>query len=323
VQLRQQIRVDDPVWADLLQHVRYGNCRKHHLDLLRNLIITNPNSPQTNYNEEPWKSAVLITPRHAVRRLWNTAAAKKTCVNNGKPLLLSTAIDLVDGKPLSLAERFGVLTKAGEKKDGGEERAGLMKTVELTIGMPVMVTLNVHTELDIANGSRGEIVGIVLHPLEKDRKEGDCIWNLTRPPSYILIRLLRTKIQHLSDLPAKVVPISPITKSFSIDVAGTKKTVTRTQLPITSAYAFTDYRAEGQTIVPAIVDIGRPPTGGITPFNIYVALSRAKGRDGIRLLRDFDERLLQQHPSEYLRFEDDRLKKLHEETERWWRIITM
>jgi len=32
--------------------------------------------------------------------------------------------------------------------------------------------------------------------------------------------------------------------------------------------AFTDYRAEGQTICPVIVDIGRPPSGGISPFNI-------------------------------------------------------
>lgn len=70
VRLQKQIRVEDPIWADLLQHVRYGNCKKHHLDLLRSPIITNPDCPQTNYDEDPWKTAVLITPRHAVRRLW-------------------------------------------------------------------------------------------------------------------------------------------------------------------------------------------------------------------------------------------------------------
>lgn len=70
-----------------------------------------------------------------------------------------------------------------------------------------------------------------------------------------------------------------------------------------------------------IVDIGRPPTGGITPFDVYVALSRAKGRESIRLLRDFDEKLLQQHPSENLLVEDERLKKLDEDTKRWWQSI--
>jgi ATP-dependent exoDNAse (exonuclease V) alpha subunit len=249
------------------------------------------------------------------------AAARKACVSNGRPPLIAPAIDLIEGRSLSLAERFAVVTKSGEKKDGGEERAGLTKGVELMIGMPVMVTTNIQTELDIANGSRGEIVGIVLHPSEKDWKEEDCIRNLTQQPPYILVKLLRTKIQQLSDLP-HVIPIFPITKSFTISVGGSKQTVTRTQFPITSAYAFTDYRAEGQTIAPAIVDIGRPPTGGLTPFNIYVALSRARGREGIRLLRDFDEQLLQQHPNQFLRVEDDRLKKLDDETKNWWEIVT-
>ena len=153
VRLQRQVRVDDTVWENLLQNVRYGSCKEGHIELLRSLIITNPDSPMVNYDEEPWKSAVLVTPRHGVRKLWNTAAAKKACVHDQKPLLISTANDVINGQSLSLAERFAVLTKAGRKRDGGEDRAGLTKTVELAIGMPVMVTWNVHTELDVANGS--------------------------------------------------------------------------------------------------------------------------------------------------------------------------
>ena len=58
-------------------------------------------------------------------------------------------------------------------------------------------------------------------------------------------------------------------------------TVTRCQLPLTLAYAFTDYRSQGQTLEPVIVDIGSPPFGRLTPFNVYVALSRGTGRDNI------------------------------------------
>ncbi|OAX36992.1 hypothetical protein K503DRAFT_694053, partial [Rhizopogon vinicolor AM-OR11-026] len=36
---------------------------------------------------------------------------------------------------------------------------------------------------------------------------------------------------------------------------------------ITPAYAFTDYRSQGQTISHTIIDIGTPPTGGLMPFN--------------------------------------------------------
>src|SRR6267154_823437 len=57
----------------------------------------------------------------------------------------------------------------------------------------------------------------------------------------------------------------------------------------------------------------------ITPFNVYVPLSRGRGRGNIRLLRDFDENLLMTHPCEYLRLEDERLTRLDGETEKWWK----
>ena len=122
----------------------------------------------------------------------------------------------------------------------------------------------------------------------------------------------------LENLPQNVIPIVPVKKTFTITKNGMKLTVTRYQLPLTLAYAFTDYRSQGQTLEPVIVDIGRPPLGHLTPFNIYVALSRGTGRDSIRLLRDFDETLLQHHPSEFLRLEDERLDSLNESTKCLW-----
>ena len=57
----------------------------------------------------------------------------------------------------------------------------------------------------------------------------------------------------------------------------------RTQLLLTLAYTFTDYRAQGQTLEPMIVDIGLPH-GLLTPFNIYVALSRGSHQENPKLL---------------------------------------
>ncbi|KAI5981217.1 hypothetical protein EDD15DRAFT_2184130 [Pisolithus albus] len=56
---------------------------------------------------------------------------------------------------------------------------------------------------------------------------------------------------------------------------------------MTPAYAFTDYRAQGQTLPCVVVDIATPPSGGLNLFNLYMALSRSAGRSTIRLLRDF------------------------------------
>lgn len=169
--------------------------------------------------------------------------------------------------------------------------------------------------------SSGEIIGIKLDPREQNCNSQSACRDLHYPPAYILVRLNRTKIETLHGLPPQVIPITPLTKTFNIQTAGQSMTVTRTQLPITPAYAFTDYRSQGQTICPILVDIGKPPSGNLTPFNIYVALSRAKGRDSIRLLRDFDEKLLQQHPNEYLRIEDECLLQLAQQTKTWWESL--
>ena len=41
---------------------------------------------------------------------------------------------------------------------------------------------------------------------------------------------------------------------------------------MTAGYTFTDYKSQGQTIEYVIIDIGRPPTGSLSPFSVYVAL---------------------------------------------------
>lgn len=314
VQLHQQIRVRDPKWHDLLQHVRYGNCLQHHIDTLKKLIITNPDCPMTDYNSPPWNDTKLVTPRHSVRLQWNSAAIRKYCAKTNHRLYLCPAQDTIDRRPVTNEEKIAILTRT-KGSHSQMDRAGLMKETELAIGAQVMVTLNIHTDLDVANGVRGVVEGIVLD--ERERQvgvSGEHCTHLQYPPRYVLVKLNRTKAHHLHDLPDNVVPIEPVTKSFNIMKDGNKITVNRTQLPLTLAYAFTDYRAQGQTIELVVVDIGPPPHGCLTPFNIYVALSRATGLDNIRLLRDFDQRLFQQHPSEFLRMEDERLWKLNEST---------
>ena len=128
---------------------------------------------------------------------------------------------------------------------------------------------------------------------------------LLYPLKYVLVKLNQMKAPSLEGLPQNVIPVEPVRKTFMINKDGVKMTVNQVQLPLTLAYAFTDYRSQGQTLQPVIVDIGPPPYGHLTPYNVYVALLRGTGRHNIRLLNDFDETLLQQHPSEYLRLEDE------------------
>jgi ATP-dependent exoDNAse (exonuclease V) alpha subunit len=87
---------------------------------------------------------------------------------------------------------------------------------------------------------------------------------------------------------------------------------------MTPGYAFTDYKSQGQTIEFVIIDIRNPPTGKLSPFGTYVALSRSRGRSTIRLLRDFDEDLFQHHSLEALRLDMERLEALNRVTKEHW-----
>jgi len=67
-----------------------------------------------------------------------------------------------------LEEKFSVAAKP--KASCGmnrREQAGRVDEVELTVGMNVMVTSNVSTDLAIANGARGNTVEIVLDVREE------------------------------------------------------------------------------------------------------------------------------------------------------------
>ena len=58
--------------------------------------------------------------------------------------------------------------------------------LEIAIGMPVLVTQNINTELDITNGARGTIVDIILDLAESSPSRSQQIVDLVHPPSSFL-----------------------------------------------------------------------------------------------------------------------------------------
>ena len=85
-------------------------------------------------------------------------------------------------------------TPSEMRKKGSQNRVtkSLKYQAEVAVGMRVsMVTSNVETDLDITNGTQGEIVGIVLHEDEPPIGH-EPIVKLKYLPAYLLIRLSRT-----------------------------------------------------------------------------------------------------------------------------------
>ncbi|VDC07039.1 unnamed protein product [Peniophora sp. CBMAI 1063] len=322
--LNQQVRVRDGRWLEFLHRLREGAVSRGDIDMLRDLLITKPE--RLNEMDTPeWRDAVLVTPRHAVRVQWNSAAVEQHSRTTGHRIYEIPASDRIGRRELTMRERLAVALRKDEGKNKGEV-GGLPSLVEISEDCKVMVTFNVETELDLANGARGTVYKILLHEEEVVAPNARRV-RLQYMPRCILIQLDRTRVPPLPGLPPGVVPFVPARRSFQISINGrhgtVHRTVHRSQFPMTLAYAFTDYRSQGQTIPRVIVDIATPPgprTGlnKLSLFNVYVALSRSSGRDTIRLLRDFDESQFQRSHDPDLLAEAIRVRNLDTRTKRWW-----
>jgi hypothetical protein len=305
------------VWREFLRNLRKGEVTEADVQMLQTLVIDQPGAFGMDVNSEEWRDAPLVTTRHAVRVPWNEESARRDCKRDNQQLFVCGARDLIRGKPLTMEEQHALAAKIDNK--GGTQ---LPDTVELAVGMKVLVTSNLDTDLDITNGASGEIVGIVLQENERPTEDSP-IHVLQNVPVYILVKLTRTRLTALEGLEECVVPIEPSTVEIPIIMIQSgkkiKKTVRRTQFPITPAYALTDYRSQGQTLHKLLIDIQTPPgPKALTLFSLYVMMSRSPGRSSIRILRPFDPKIFQQSHDPDLIEEDKRLETRDTVTKDWW-----
>lgn len=309
--LREQMRMTDEVWTGILSRLRVGECTEMDIKEVQKLVLTNPACDVPDFSTAPWSDATLITPRNATKDLWNTAALERHCRMSGNRKYIISAEDTIK-ETGEVPDKRTKLAIASLKDD---ETRNIKMRVELAVGMKAMVVLNIATEADLANGTRGTIQGLVLDSREERTvADEDGHVHLRYPPPVIYFKPDLETNTVFEGVPEGLIPISPSMIRFNVDVGGEKVKLERRQLAIVPGYAFTDYKAQGQTMEYVIVDISKPPTGSLSPFSVYVALSRSRGRKTIRILRDFDPALLMHHPSEDLRTDMARLEQLDEET---------
>ncbi|KAF5321196.1 hypothetical protein D9619_001956 [Psilocybe cf. subviscida] len=315
--LKEQSRTKDQGWMDILDRLQIGQCTEDDIDKLKKLVLTNPQCERPDFSQAPWNDAILVTPRHAVREEWNYYSLVKHCKLRSKVRYIVPAEDeekgVLDGP--CMAARLATAS-LDEKKTGK-----LRHRLEIAIGMKAMVLVNLAVEADIANGTRGTVEDIILDNREEEQEvdEEGCV-KLKYPPALILFRPDKPTNLLFEGITPGLIPITPSKGTFTaVGLNGKKYRITRRQYAITPGYAFTDYKSQGQTIEYVIIDIGKPGSGGgLSPFSTYVALSRSRGRDTIRLLRDFDEQLFQRHPSEYLEKDMKRIQILDKMTQEKW-----
>ena len=317
IELVEQNRIDDPRWAEILKNARTGSCTEDDISEIDRLVLTNEKCTVPDFSRSPWRDVRLVTPRNSMRVTWNALKLRDHCRRMGEILYVVDAEDLAgrERRILSQKERLTV----AQMNVADTER--LQNRVEIAIGMQAMVTQNIATDASLANGSRGIVLDIVLDAREESEAlfiDDEGLVRLTFPPAMVLFQpFQKPNMDVLPGLLPSQVPIFPVDLSFCI---GGKKgvKVTRRQLPLTQGYAFTDHKAQGQTLEFVLVDIGRLSRFAVNAFASYVALSRGRGHHRIRLLRDYDPKLFTTHPSVDLREEDRRLTALVEETKQKW-----
>jgi len=105
VTLREQKRIADPVWHEFLQRMRKGTVEDSHLRMLRSLVVGKHTSNSVDFSTDPWRTAALVTPRHAVRNQWNASALRRMCQETGRQIFVCTANDTTKGRPLTIKEK--------------------------------------------------------------------------------------------------------------------------------------------------------------------------------------------------------------------------
>ncbi|EGO28390.1 hypothetical protein SERLADRAFT_346323, partial [Serpula lacrymans var. lacrymans S7.9] len=90
-------------------------------------------------------------------------------------------------------------------------------------------------------------------------------------------------------LPVDIVPIIPSTTQFKYTptltgiASGKSYSIVCTQLPLLPAYAYTDYKVQGQSLKKVILDL----TGCRSLQSVYIMLSCATSLAGVAIMRLF------------------------------------
>ena len=117
-----------------------------------------------------------------------------------------------------MKERCILEAYRGKMSKGGHSVNDLPYSIEIVIGMKMMVTNNIETDLNITNGACGEIIDIILHPDEPVIDPNKAVVQLKYMPAYLLVKLSQTRATHFKGLDACVIPVEPATTNYQIQV---------------------------------------------------------------------------------------------------------
>ena len=295
---KNQRQADDQAYAELLNRVRCGECietarsreQSDHQILQSRCIDRILNADP--HGLQRFEDAPIIVGRKRVRDLLNLRIIDHHAKSMSAAVHLYHSKDRILGQPVTDKERELLWKLSSTTTHDSLGRLPLFP------GMKVMVQENLAFMNRVVNGSEGTVRNIVYEESQGHR--------------YAVVVYVHIpgsgRVHNMAE--EDIVPIFPETSTFKwsirSDTGIQQYTVTRTQIPLLPAYAYTDYKAQGRSLGAAIVD----PVSASSLQGIYVMLSRVRNMSGLAILRNFPEKKLTQRLSQELRAELDRLEAL-------------
>lgn len=255
--------------------------------------------------------AKVITKRNAFRHMVNLFSCAEYSRVHNQPLFLFRA-EHDDPKGVVLAKLYAV-------GDSGSDLAG-PGILPYTDGMPCVVNRNTATNLGLVNGTVGRAHSVLLNPQSRVRNVSGNVWLVDKPPQVVLVKM-DGETRHN---PVDFMPEPDVLLVFSENVGrvsvGSVR-VPRTQVPMSPAFAITDYKCQGRTFDRVAIDFegtihgnGKIGDSQGQYADVYVPLSRVRKLSGISLLRPVRRELFLTKPDARLNAEMVRLRSLEVET---------
>ena len=148
------------------------------------------------------------------------------------------------------------------------EKGNLQKVLTIKINARVMITMNIDVADGLTNGAMGTVTNVII-----DQTTGKM--------SVILVAFdsehVGQETRHTSvynSIHKNGVPIHRTQATFTIDKKASFQ-ATRTQFPLTLAWAVTIHKCQGLTLSEIVIDM-TPAKGKFRPGEVYVAFSRVR-----------------------------------------------
>ncbi|KAJ5894968.1 hypothetical protein N7495_006659 [Penicillium taxi] len=163
----------------------------------------------------------------------------------------------------------------GAKTASSDDAGNLLEILSISIGARIMLTENLWTAFRLVNGAFGTITEIVWPARTTDPRSTQPLALMVHFDSY-------TRPAFFTDTDRrKIVPILPSRREFTLNSIA----CSRTQFSVVLAYAITVHKAQGITVLRAVLNIKKHD---FCPGLAYVAVSRVRSIEGIMFDESFD-----------------------------------